>query len=230
MVPKKLRKGYQRSQSELDGQLSKEQRDQKKQLFMQQFEKEAQERSREMELEFEQLLATVHRAFRVEVMKLPPQLQNTHLNALMSETDEAPGEVTIAMKAQSPEIHRPLTRKTSKTVPARKNATRLKRVLSDTKTPILSESKKPPKSRSLVALSSATKGQRSRHSPGLSVKPFLTASATILTSSGEALYLSDEVKDDIDVNLLDETAVSQLHNLKQLLDYFCRKAKVNNSQ
>ncbi|XP_035274333.1 borealin-2 isoform X1 [Anguilla anguilla] len=262
MEPTKWKKVYQRSEGELDGQLSKEQRDQKKKrLFMQQFEKEAQERIREMELKVEQLLATVDRAFRVELMKLPPQLQGTRLKDLMRENDEAAGEVTIAMKAESPEIHRPLTRKTSKKGQAKENATRRKRMLStQNKTPLPAVSKKTAKSRSLADLDpSASKSQRSCSTSnfkrtrgcvakandlvalstdqkrstnllGLSPNPFVTATATILTSHGEALCLSDEIKDDIDVDMLDDTAVHQMRKLMRLMDYLCNKAKVNNDQ
>ncbi|KAJ8271397.1 hypothetical protein COCON_G00102560 [Conger conger] len=262
MEPRKLKKVYQRSESELDGQLSKEQRDQKKkQLFLQQFEKEAQERIREMELKAEQLLATVERAFRVELMKLPPQLQGTLLKDLMKENDEEAGEVTIAMKAQSPEIHRPLTRKSSKKAQARANPPRRKRMLSvQNQTPSLAASTGMSKSRSTCVLhvssSSKVRGsstsvikrtrsraskaddlvassngqKRSTNSRGLSFNPFVTASATILTSCGEALCLSDDVKDDIDVDMLDDTAVHQMQKLMQLMDYLCNKAKVNNGQ
>ncbi|KAJ8417736.1 hypothetical protein AAFF_G00225790 [Aldrovandia affinis] len=251
MESSKLKRVYQRSEGDLEGQLNKEQRDQKKkQLFMQQFEKEAQERIREMQSNMEQLLATVDRVFRVEMMKLPPQLQNTLLQDMMREDDAPPaGEVTIAVQAQSPEVHQPLTRKSSKKVQIRETATRKKRMLSvENAQALLKPSKKTPKSRSLADLSSAPKSTRastssikrtrsrvaevrdpaavsaskgSTNAAGPSTSPLVTA--TILTSCGEPMCLSD----DIDVAMLDETAVHQMQKLMQLLDYLCNKAKVN---
>ncbi|KAJ8355979.1 hypothetical protein SKAU_G00187730 [Synaphobranchus kaupii] len=255
MERRKLMKG------ESDRPLSIEQRDQKNKLFMQQFKKEAQERIREMELKVEQLLATVDRAWRVQLMKLPPQRQGTLLKDLMREDNDAAGEVTIKIEAQSPEIHRPLTRKTSKKVQASGSATRRKRLLSvQNKAPSSEVSKKTTKPRSAgvsndpkiqrsclttnfkrtrgcvarasdpVAIGLSNGKKRSTNSPGLSANPFVTATADILTSSGEALSLSDEVKDAIDMNMIEDSAVHQMQKLMQLMDYLCKKAKVNNSQ
>ncbi|CDQ59404.1 unnamed protein product [Oncorhynchus mykiss] len=82
-------------------------------LFIQQFEKEAQERINEMEEKMEQTLATVDRVFKVELMKMPPALQKTVIDFINADGISA-GEVTIAIKTGSPEIHHPLTRKVSK--------------------------------------------------------------------------------------------------------------------
>ncbi|KAJ8340143.1 hypothetical protein SKAU_G00347760 [Synaphobranchus kaupii] len=256
MERRKLRKVYQRSEGEPDRQLSIEQKDQKKKLFMQQFKKEAQERICEMELKVEQLLATVDRACRVQLMKLPPQLQGTLLKDLMREDDDAAGEVTIAIEAQSPEIHRPLTRKTSKKVQASESATRRKRLLSaQNKTPSSEVSKKMTKARSAgvsynpkIQRSCSTNLKRTQGCVAKACDPvaiglsngkkrsastasqFVTATATMLTSCGEALFLSDEVKDSIDVDMIDDSAVHQMQKLMQLMDYLCKKAKVHNSQ
>uniref|UniRef100_A0A8C5NHT4 Borealin-2-like n=1 Tax=Gouania willdenowi TaxID=441366 RepID=A0A8C5NHT4_GOUWI len=53
-------------------------------LFIQQFEKEAQERVKDLEAKFDNMLATVDRAFTVELMKKPPALQNTRLGDLIN--------------------------------------------------------------------------------------------------------------------------------------------------
>ncbi|KAI1895690.1 hypothetical protein AGOR_G00108840 [Albula goreensis] len=220
---------------------------------MQQFEKEAQERINEMGSQLEQILATVDRVFQVELMKMPPQLQNTLMSDLMREDDSPAGEVTVAIHAQSPEIHQPLTRKSSKKVQIKANDTQRKRMLSVENKPTSSVSKKPAKSRSLAELSSATKrnkscstssairtqgrvakvgdaagprgSQRSTNATGISACPSVAATATILTSCGETLFLSDDVKDVIDMDLLDDAAVHQMQKLMQLMDYLCNKAK-----
>ncbi|MBN3318406.1 BORE2 protein, partial [Atractosteus spatula] len=55
------------------------------------------------------------------------------------------------------------------------------------------------------------------------------AIATISTSHGQTFTLSDEVKDEIDLEMLDDTALTQMQKLMSLMDYLCSKAKVNSS-
>uniref|UniRef100_A0A3Q0T9R3 Borealin N-terminal domain-containing protein n=1 Tax=Amphilophus citrinellus TaxID=61819 RepID=A0A3Q0T9R3_AMPCI len=64
--------------------LSREMRHSKLTLFIQQFEKEAQERMNELEAKMENMLATVEKVFKVELMKMPPALQNTLIGDLIS--------------------------------------------------------------------------------------------------------------------------------------------------
>lgn len=78
-------------------------------LFIQQFEKEAQERMNEMEAKLENMLATVDKVFEVELMKLPPALRNTRIGDLISEENSA-GEVSIAIKTESLQIQQHLKR------------------------------------------------------------------------------------------------------------------------
>ncbi|KAL1007102.1 hypothetical protein UPYG_G00082030 [Umbra pygmaea] len=115
MAPRRLRKGSNTSDGCNDDQLSKEQRQKKGALFIQQFQKEAQDRMNEMEAQLEETLATVDRVFKVELMKMPPAVQNTLIIDLINADDNSPGEVTIAIKSESPD-HQPLTRKPSKKV------------------------------------------------------------------------------------------------------------------
>uniref|UniRef100_A0A672J7L0 Borealin N-terminal domain-containing protein n=1 Tax=Salarias fasciatus TaxID=181472 RepID=A0A672J7L0_SALFA len=64
--------------------LSREMRRSKMTLFIQQVEKEAQERVNELEAKTESLLTTVDKVFRVELMKKPPSLQSTLIGELLS--------------------------------------------------------------------------------------------------------------------------------------------------
>ncbi|MED6292319.1 Borealin-2, partial [Characodon lateralis] len=65
-------------------------------LFIKQFEKEAQDRINYLEFKLESLLATVDKVFEVELMKMPPSLQNTLIKDLISEEEVSASEVSIA--------------------------------------------------------------------------------------------------------------------------------------
>ncbi|XP_071237078.1 borealin-2-like [Salvelinus alpinus] len=126
MAPRRIRKVSNQAEGHTDGQISKEIRQKQGVLFIQQFEKEAQDRINEMEAKLEHTLATVDRVFKVELMKMPPALQKTVIINLINADDISAGEVTIAIKTESPEIHQPLTRKLSK-VKVSEGASTLKR-------------------------------------------------------------------------------------------------------
>ncbi|XP_028812146.1 borealin-2 isoform X2 [Denticeps clupeoides] len=125
MSGRRTRKVSRSSDGQPKGQLTNEQMlKRKRELFIQQFEKEAQQRIKEMETKLEQLLATADRAFQVELMKMPLSLQNTLIKdletgrpkALQPEprsrsNDLQVGEVSITIK-----IQKPLARKPSKKV------------------------------------------------------------------------------------------------------------------
>uniref|UniRef100_A0AAY4EKZ8 Borealin N-terminal domain-containing protein n=1 Tax=Denticeps clupeoides TaxID=299321 RepID=A0AAY4EKZ8_9TELE len=83
MSGRRTRKVSRSSDGQPKGQLTNEQMlKRKRELFIQQFEKEAQQRIKEMETKLEQLLATADRAFQVELMKMPLSLQNTLIKDL----------------------------------------------------------------------------------------------------------------------------------------------------
>ncbi|XP_033992566.1 borealin-2 [Trematomus bernacchii] len=94
---------------------SREMRHRRLALFIKQFEKEAQERMNELEGKLENMLATVDKVFKVELMKVPLALQKTRIGELLSE-DFSASDVSIAMKNESREIHIPLRRTHSKIV------------------------------------------------------------------------------------------------------------------
>ncbi|XP_010771695.1 borealin-2 [Notothenia coriiceps] len=95
---------------------SREMRHRRLALFIQQFEKEAQERMNELEAKLENMLATVDKVFKVELMKVPLALQKTRIGELFSEEDFSASDVSIAMKNESLEIHQTLRRTHSKIV------------------------------------------------------------------------------------------------------------------
>uniref|UniRef100_W5MDS5 Borealin N-terminal domain-containing protein n=1 Tax=Lepisosteus oculatus TaxID=7918 RepID=W5MDS5_LEPOC len=113
MAPRKWKKNFSAAEVEGVSQLNNEQREQKTKLFMQQFQKEAQERTKEMEEKLEQTVATVEKAFKVQILKMPPSLQRKSVKELTSEDESQAGEVTIAMQADSSVIE-PVKKKIGK--------------------------------------------------------------------------------------------------------------------
>ncbi|XP_041715799.2 borealin-2-like isoform X2 [Coregonus clupeaformis] len=236
MAPRRIRKISNQAEGHTDGQISKEMRQKQKALFIQQFEKEAQDRINEMEAKLEQTLATVDRVFKVELMKMPPALQKTLIIDLINEDDISAGEVTIAIKTESPEIHQPLTRKLSKKVKGSKKARSLANSSSTgslrcatstntkrTKTRLAKISDQSPltgtKHRSV--LRSASDDHLYCSLSGLSPH------VTISTAHGETLCLSDDTVEDVDIGLLDDMAVLQMQKLMKLMDYLFNKVKAN---
>ncbi|XP_055776896.1 borealin-2-like isoform X2 [Salvelinus fontinalis] len=230
MAPRRIRKVSNHAEGHTDGQFSKEMRQKQGALFIQQFEKEAQERINEMEEKLEQNLATVDRVFKVELMKMPPALQKTVMIDLINADDISAGNVTIAIKTESPEIHQPLTRKGSKKARSLANgsstgslrcatSTSTKR----TKTRIAKISDQSPltgtKHRSV--LRSASDDHLYCSLSGLSPHVMIS------TSHGETLCLSDDTVEDVDIGLLDDMAVLQMQKLMKLMDYLFNKVKAN---
>ncbi|KAM9423038.1 borealin-2-like [Salvelinus alpinus] len=253
MAPRRIRKVSNQAEGHTDGQISKEIRQKQGVLFIQQFEKEAQDRINEMEAKLEHTLATVDRVFKVELMKMPPALQKTVIINLINADDISAGEVTIAIKTESPEIHQPLTRKLSK-VKVSEGASALKRKATT------EPSKGSKKARSLADSSStgslrcatSTNTKRTKthlakisdQSPLTGTKPRsvlrsasddylycslsgLSPHVMISTSHGETLCLSDDTVEDVDIGLLDDMAVLQMQKLMKLMDYLFNKVKAN---
>ncbi|XP_041726895.1 borealin-2-like isoform X2 [Coregonus clupeaformis] len=207
MAPRRIRKISNQAEGHTDGQISKEMRQKRGALFIQQFEKEAQDRINEMEAKLEQTLATVDQAFKVELMKMPPALQKTLIMDLINADDISAGEVTIAIKTESPEIHQPLTRKLSKKVKGSKKAR------------LLANSSSTGSLRSV--LQSASDDHLYCSLSGLSPH------VTIPTAHGETLCLSDDTVEDADIGLLDDMAILQMQKLMKLIDYLYNKVKAN---
>ncbi|XP_016095190.1 borealin-2-like isoform X2 [Sinocyclocheilus grahami] len=221
MAPRRTRKVSQDS----EGQHNCDQKirlTKRKELFIQQFEKEAQDRINEMEANLNKLLATVDRVFTIELMKMPQSLHTTLIKDLMNDDDPSVGEVTMALMCASPEIHKPLSRKPSK---KGLNATAgQQRSSGQNKAAAVEGPKKPAKETLHNNKSTGSMRQTSR-----SVGDEMMATATIVTSHGETLFLSEDNKDDINVELLD-AAVDQMRKIKDLMDYLCNKVGLNNTR
>ncbi|XP_045068980.1 borealin-2-like isoform X2 [Coregonus clupeaformis] len=207
-----------------------------------------------MEAKLEQTLATVDRVFKVELMKMPPALQKTLIIDLINADDISAGEVTIAIKTESPEIHQPLTRKLSKKVKVSEGASAHKRKTTT------DPSKGSEKARSLAnssstgslrcATSTNTKRTKTRLAKISDQSPLtgtkhrsvsqsasddhlycsmsgLSPHVTVSTAHGETLCLSDDTVEDVDIGLLDDMAVLQMQKLMKLMDYLFNKVKAN---
>ncbi|XP_033899043.2 borealin-2-like [Acipenser ruthenus] len=271
MPSKKYRKAK-KSEDNTENQTSKEQRDQKIKLFMQHFENEAKERRNYLETKLEKLVSTVDKAFKVELMKMPLDLQHTKLKNLKIEQNGQAEGVAAAINVEAFTDIKTTKRKNSKKVlileeSDPKMPVRITRTLS---VQSKGTAQKPPaKSRSLATLSSATKqsptlprtmpatpamtrtarkiasqdAKTQKGSQGSNETSARTghkaysfsnnpagldhslAFANIPTSHGQALYLFGDVKNKIDLDLLDEKAVQHMQALMSTLDYIC-KAKV----
>ncbi|XP_056326008.1 borealin-2 [Danio aesculapii] len=255
MAPRRTRKVSQDSDGQLDDQHSFEQKirlTKRKELFIQQFEKEAQDRINEMEANLNKLLATVDRVFKIELMKMPLSLHTTLIKDLMNDDDTSVGEVTMALKCASPEIQKPLSRKPSKKALNNASAGQ-QRSSSQNKTPV--EGPKKPTKKTLHNSKSTgslrcTSTINAKRTQGRVVKlsdqanalgvqfrqtsrsvgdELMMATATIVTSHGETLFLSEDNKDEINVELLDDAAIDQMRKIKELMDYLCNKVRINNT-
>ncbi|XP_067285900.1 borealin-2 isoform X2 [Pseudorasbora parva] len=251
MAPRRTRKVSQDSEGQPDYD-QKIRLTKRKEMIIQQFEKEAQDRINEMEANLNKLLATVDRVFKIELMKMPQSLHTTLIKDLMNDDDTSVGEVTMALTSASPEIRKPLSRKSSK---KGLNATAgQQRSTSQNKAVSVDGTKKPAKktlhtSKSTGSLRCASTSSAKRtqgrivklgdqvyglggkfRQASRSIGDEMMATATIVTSHGETLLLSEDNKDDISVDLLDDTAVDQMRKIKDLMDYLCNKVGLNNTR
>ncbi|XP_042256535.1 borealin-2 isoform X2 [Thunnus thynnus] len=229
--------------AQMKEQLSREMRQSKLALFIQHFEKEAQERMNELEGKMENMLATVDKVFKVELMKMPPSLQNTRLVDLISEEEISASDVSIAMRNESLEMRQPLR------VPR-------KRVKSIDSTPVQST---PAAQKSSVKTSKGGKGtKRTRTGSSVTAKrtqSFLSktnneatatkpklrsvvsagdlqcslagsaAHITVTTARGQTVCFSDETKDEINFDLLDDVAWCQIQKLTRLMEYLSGRSR-----
>ncbi|KAL3046519.1 hypothetical protein OYC64_004500 [Pagothenia borchgrevinki] len=232
---------------------SREMRHRRLALFIQQFEKEAQERMNELEGKLENMLATVDKVFKVELMKVPLALQKTRIGELLSE-DFSASDVSIAMKNESREIHIPLRRTHSRIV----QSTDSSPVYGS---PVLKPSAKTSKGGKATKISKTLVGSNStgniRGTPATvkrtrsllaknneqtrTIIPKLrsvvsagdlhcsmassAAHITVTTAQGQALSFSEDTQEDMDVDLLDHVALCQFRRLKNLMDNLSRRSR-----
>ncbi|XP_033839296.1 borealin-2 [Periophthalmus magnuspinnatus] len=218
-------------------------------LFIQQFEKEAQERMRDLESKVENILATIDKVFRVELMKMPPSLKNMRIGDLISAEELPASDVSIALKNEVIEIQQPPRRgarnrlKSTDAVPVQgtpasrgtvtkggKNARMRTRTLPESistgnlRTAALkrTESLKindqtattKPKLRSVVSA-----GDMQCSGAGAS------AHITVTTREGRSVCFSEENKDDINLDLLDDVAWCQIQRLTSLMDHLSSRCQ-----
>ncbi|TNN83913.1 Borealin-2 [Liparis tanakae] len=195
-------------------------------LFIQQFEKEAQERMNEHEARMENMLATVDKVFKVELMKMPPSLQKTRIGDLITEEEISPSEVSIAMRKESLEMQQPLRRTHSKRVKSTDS-------YPGQSSPVQRSSAKTSKGgkgmkRTMALVGSNSAGNlRSVVSAG-DLHCSMAGSAshiTVTTAQGQTVCFSEETKDDINLDVLDDTAWCQIQKLSSLMDYLSRRGR-----
>ncbi|KAJ0047266.1 hypothetical protein NL108_005418 [Boleophthalmus pectinirostris] len=217
-------------------------------LFIQQFEKEAQERMRDLEGKMENMLATIDKVFRVELMKMPPSLKNMRMGDLISAKELPASDVSIAMKNETNELQQPQRRarsrlKSTDSVPEQaalaakgrttkggKNTRARTRTLPGTISTgnLRTAAIKRTESMKIGDKNSATKPKlRSVMSAGDMQCSMVGASAhiTVTTREGRSVCFSEETKDDINLDLLDEVAWCQIQKLTTLMDHLSSRCQ-----
>ncbi|XP_026209162.1 borealin-2 isoform X2 [Anabas testudineus] len=235
-------------------QLSRDMRQSRLALFIQQFEKEAQERMNELEAKMENTLATVDKVFKVELMKMPPSLHSTLIGDLISEEEISASEVSIALKNESIKMQQPLKRAPSKRAKSTDSSpvqsTPLQRSTSKTskggngtkKTRTLAGSNSTGNLRGSSVAAKRTQSRLTKTSDQTApAKPKLrsvlsagdlhcsvagsAAHITVTTAQGQTVSFSEETKDDINWDLLDDVALCQIQKLTSLMEYLSRRSR-----
>uniref|UniRef100_A0A3B4TUP9 Borealin-2-like n=1 Tax=Seriola dumerili TaxID=41447 RepID=A0A3B4TUP9_SERDU len=230
-------------------QLNREMRLSRLALFIQQFEKEAQERMNELAAKMENMMATVDKIFKVEMMKMPPSLQNTLIGDLISEEEISASEVSIAMKNESLEMHQPLKRVPSKRVkstpvqstPVQRSSSKTSKGGNGTKrTRTLAGSNSTGNLRGSTVTAKRTQSRLTKtNDQTVPTKPKLrsvvsagdlhcsvagsAAHITVTTAQGQTVSFSEETKDEINLDLLDDVAWCQIQRLTNLMEYLSRR-------
>ncbi|XP_053271590.1 borealin-2 [Pleuronectes platessa] len=221
-------------------------------LFIQQFEKEAQERMNELEAKLENMLSTVDKVFEVELMKMPPSLQNTLIGDLIREQELSASDVSIAMKNESLEMHQTLRRCHSKRVQSSASTTvqsasvqrashKTTKALNGTsRTRTLAGSSSTGNIRGSAVTAKRTQSRLTKTSEQIPVtKPKLrsvvsagdlhcsmagsAAHITVTTAQGQTVSFSEETKEEINLEMLDDVAWCQIQKLTNLMEYLSRQ-------
>ncbi|XP_077593966.1 borealin-2 [Stigmatopora nigra] len=228
-----------RHQEELNSQLRKRNIS----LFIQQVEKEAQEQIEGLECKLDNLLTNIEQVFEVELMKLPPTIRETRLGDLITAEEWASSEVSLAPQ-KSPEKNkrclRSLTSRRGKfddpslsqSCLSRKNSgktfkatTRNGRLTATNSAGNLRTSATCQKgSRGTKASSEAVPGKRKMRNVVSTgdldcSEAGSAAHITVTTAQGQTMCFSEENKDNIDYDLLDDVALHQIQKLRKLTEY-----------
>ncbi|XP_068611608.1 borealin-2 [Brachionichthys hirsutus] len=204
-------------------------------LFMQEVEKEAQARMNELEAKIENQRAIIDKAFKVEVMKMPLSLQDALLADLIRDEEgesESASEVSIAMKKESLQVDPPLRRLPSKRREAAGEETKRPRTLvGSSSTGSLRGSTPAKRAQNYLKTVEQSvprkRPLRSVVSAG-NLHCSMVASAahiTVTTGRGQAVSFSEETRDEINLDVLDDVAWSQIQRLKNLMDYLSRQGR-----
>ncbi|XP_054457114.1 borealin-2 [Anoplopoma fimbria] len=249
-----LRRTRNAGKAQMKEQLSREMRQSRLALFIQQFEKEAQERMNELDARMENMLATVDKVFKVELMKMPPSLQKTHIGDLISEEQISASEVSIAMKNESLEMQQPLRRTHSKRVKSTDSSPGQSTTVQRSSSKTFKAGKGTKRTRTLVGSNSTgnlrgssvtakrtqscltkTNDQTTTAKPKLrsvvsagDLNCSMAGSAahiTVTTAQGQTVCFSEETKNDINLELLDDVAWCQIQKLTSLMDYLSSKGR-----
>ncbi|XP_034413264.1 borealin-2 [Cyclopterus lumpus] len=234
-------------------QLSRDMRQSRLALFIQQFEKEAQERMNELEARMDNMLATVDKVFKVELMKMPPSLQKTRIGDLISEEEISSSEVSIAMRKESLEMQQPLRRAHSKRVKSTDSYPGQSSPVQRSSAKTSKAGKGTKRSRALVSsnsagnLSGSVTAKRTRScliktndqtaKANLKLRSVVSAGdlhcsmagsashITVTTAQGQTVCFSEETKHDINLDVLDDAAWCQIQKLTSLMDYLSRRGR-----
>ncbi|XP_032439918.1 borealin-2 [Xiphophorus hellerii] len=248
-----------RAKIEANTENKREMRRKKHGLFIQQIEKEAQDRMRHLESKLESLLATVDKVFKVELMKMPPSLQNTLVGDLISQEDLSASEVSIAIQSESREMAQPLKRvprgplkstdsasvlsspvqrssarnpKSGKTTGTKRNRTI---TVSNSAGNLRTSSAMVKRTQSHVA-SRKTASQPVQNQKTPKLRSVLSAGElscsgsaahiTVTTAQGQMLQFSEETKEEINLELLDDVAWCQIQKLTSLMEYLSQRSRI----
>ncbi|XP_061922868.1 borealin-2 isoform X4 [Entelurus aequoreus] len=235
--------------------LNKELRSKKLALFIQQFEKDAQERLNELDRKLQNMLATIDKVFEIELLKMPPSLQNTLMGDLIGE-QELSGDkaISIDILHESADVHQPFRKASSKRAVLFALVTGkftdpglVQSSLSRKNSGKTSTRRKGSKRAKLLPGSSST---GNLGTPGSVIKPSdevmaarrklrsvvsmgdlhcsgagSAAHITVTTALGQAVCFSEENKDKINFDLLDDVAWCQVEKLSRLMEYVSGRSR-----
>lgn len=219
-------------------------------LFIQQFGKEAQDRMKDLEIKVENMLATVDKVFRVELMKMPPSLKDARIGDLISAEEISASDVTIALKNETIEIQQPLRRVASKRLkstesapvqatPATKGKASKGGRITRTRTRTLPGSVSIGNLRTTSVAVKRTESMKTNETPA-TTKPKLrsvvsagdlhcsvagsAAHITVTTREGKTVSFSEDTKN-INLDLLDDVAWCQIQKLATLMDHLSSRCQ-----
>ncbi|XP_054907160.1 borealin-2 isoform X2 [Poeciliopsis prolifica] len=220
------------------------------------------DRMRHLESKLESLIATVDKVFKVELMKMPPSLQNTLVGDLISQ-DLSASEVSIAIQSESREMTQPLKRVPRGPVKSTDSAPVLSTPAQRASARNAKSAKTGTKRNRTITISNSTGNLRassatikraqshlaSRKTPEMTPeavqkqkKPKLrsvlsagelscsmagpAAHITVTTAQGQMLMFSEETKEEINLELLDDVAWCQIQKLTSLMDYLAQRSQI----